>query len=304
MLFQKFFYQVQRLAAVEAAAAMAGSQEFYHLHILSQLFHPVIQPAALVKRYEHIAAAMHDQKRRRRPPGGEIAQGRGGVRQLPVFQHVLFPDQTSLRAVRGGVILNARIVVHHHDIGRRVPVHNAPHGCAYPVRIVSVRRIISGKSGQERGVSAAGISPECHAVFIDPVFGGVFFQKTDGGFDTSQINSGFEMKISAGLAVLGGKIPLALPVEKYTEPTYYVESNWNPHTYVPYLDSRPIHSRTLPDDGSAYPYVTVSDFLEDTIVRIPYKLNSECFFDGNDSNSSAEGSFLLPLKKTFFDYFT
>lgn len=121
---------------------------------------------------------------------------------------------------------------------------------------------------------------------------------------TSQINSGFEMKISAGLAVPGGKIPLALPVEKYTEPTYYVESNWNPHTYVPYLDSRPIHSRTLPDDGSAYPYVTVSDFLEDAIVRIPYKLNSECFFDGNDSGSSAEGSFLLPLKKTFFDYFT
>lgn len=121
---------------------------------------------------------------------------------------------------------------------------------------------------------------------------------------TSQINSGFEMKISAGLTVPGGKIPLALPVERYTEQTYYVESDWNPHTYVPYFDSRPINNRTLPDDGSAYPYVTVSDFLEDTIVKIPYKLNSECFFNGNDSDSSAEGSFLLPLKKTFFDYFT
>ena len=55
---------------------------------------------------------------------------------------------------------------------------------------------------------------------------------------TSQINSGFEMKISAGVTVPGGKVPLALPVEKYTEPTFYVESTWNPHTYVPYFDSR------------------------------------------------------------------
>lgn len=121
---------------------------------------------------------------------------------------------------------------------------------------------------------------------------------------TDKVNSGFEMKISAGLTVPGGKVPLALPVEKYTEPTFYVDSNWDPHTYVPYFDSRPINSRTLPDDGSAYPYVTVSDFLEDTIVRIPYKFNSEGFFDGNDSDPSANDSYLLPLKKTFFDYFT
>ena len=121
---------------------------------------------------------------------------------------------------------------------------------------------------------------------------------------TSQINSGFEMKISAGVTVPGGKVPLALPVEKYTEPTFYVESTWNPHTYVPYFDPRPINQRTLPDDGSSYPYVTVSDFLGDTIVRIPYKWNSESFFDGNDSDPSAKESFLLPLKKTFFDYFS
>lgn len=120
----------------------------------------------------------------------------------------------------------------------------------------------------------------------------------------TQINSGFEVKMSAGLTAPSGIIPLALPVDKYTEPTFYVESNWNPHTYVPYFDARPINSRTLPDDGSAYPYITVSDLLEDTLVRIPYKLNSEGFFDGNDSDPSANSSYLLPLKKTFFDYFT
>lgn len=120
----------------------------------------------------------------------------------------------------------------------------------------------------------------------------------------SNISSGFEMKISDSLNTPGRKIPLALPVEKYTERTMYVESYWDKNTYVPYFDARPIAARTLPDDGSKHPYVTVGDFLEDSIVEIPYKFNPEGFFNGNDEAPESKNSYLLPIKKTYFDYFT
>lgn len=120
----------------------------------------------------------------------------------------------------------------------------------------------------------------------------------------SNISSGFEMKISDSLNTPGRKIPLALPVEKYTERTMYVESEWDKNTYVPYFDARPIAARTLPDDGSKHPYVTVGDFLEDSIVEIPYKFNPEGFFNGNDEAPESKNSYLLPIKKTYFDYFT
>ena len=118
----------------------------------------------------------------------------------------------------------------------------------------------------------------------------------------TNISSGFEMEVSKTLISMN--IPLALPVEMYTEPTHYVVAKWDKNTYVPYCDPRPIDERTLPDDGSKYPYITVGDFLEDTIIKIPYKLNAAAFFNGNDETPDAKFSFILPLKKTFFNYFT
>lgn len=118
----------------------------------------------------------------------------------------------------------------------------------------------------------------------------------------SKITSGFEMKLSKPF--VGNVVPLALPVEMYTEPTHYVVSNWDKNTSVPYYNPTPINARTLPDDGAQYPYVTVGDFLEDYIVKVPYMLNSLAFFDGNDETPTSKYSFILPIKKTFFDYFS
>lgn len=120
----------------------------------------------------------------------------------------------------------------------------------------------------------------------------------------TKVDSDFEMEVSPELRRPGVNIPLALPVETYTEPTKYVIGDWDKNTRVPYSNVTPIAQRSLPDDGSTYPYVTISDFLEDTIVKIPYKFNSKGYFDGNDANADARDSFLLPLKRTFFDYFT
>jgi hypothetical protein len=118
----------------------------------------------------------------------------------------------------------------------------------------------------------------------------------------THISSGFEMKISQSLK--NGVTPLALPVHLYTESTHYVEDIWNKNTKVPYNESRPINSRTLPGDGTKYPFVTIGDFLEDTIIEVPYKINSVAFFDGNEKNPEENKSYILPIKKIYFNYFT
>lgn len=103
-------------------------------------------------------------------------------------------------------------------------------------------------------------------------------------------------------ATIEGKKPLVLPVTKYTKPTYYANGQWDANTIVPYFDATPVKDRILPDDGTKYPYLTISDFLQNNIVRMPYKLNDESFFGGG--YNGAKDSFLLPLKDTFFRFFT
>lgn len=60
-----------------------------------------------------------------------------------------------------------------------------------------------------------------------------------------------------------------------------------------------IYNRSLPGFGVKYPYLTVADFFEDKVIQVSYNINKDKFFTG-----CANGiSFLLPLKKIFFDYF-
>lgn len=118
-----------------------------------------------------------------------------------------------------------------------------------------------------------------------------------------EVRSDFEMAISPAMKKIGVKVPLALPVETFAEPLKYVIDIWNKNTKAPYFDKRPIADRTLPEDGTAYPYVTISDFLEDSIISIPYQFNKHAFFNGNDEKAEEKNSYLLPIKKTFFNYF-
>lgn len=128
-------------------------------------------------------------------------------------------------------------------------------------------------------------------------------QRLKGKKSINEVKSDFEMAVSPALKKVGEKIPLALPVETFTEPLKYVIDTWDKNIKVPYVDNRAIADRTLPEDGTAYPYVTVSDFLEDTIVSIPYKFNKDAFFNGNDEKAEEKSSYLLPIKKMFFNYF-
>lgn len=100
-------------------------------------------------------------------------------------------------------------------------------------------------------------------------------------------------------------LPLVLPVENGDPYSGWSYSNglWNTGSQcVPVKDDKPLKDRTLPNDGQQYPYLTMDDFLEKTIIRMGGKYNS-AYFDGN-YNETEEFSYLLPLTDTFFEYFT
>lgn len=106
----------------------------------------------------------------------------------------------------------------------------------------------------------------------------------------------------------GDKLPLVLPVEQgnmYASYTYTI-NKWENSYKAPYYDNTPWKNRSLPIVNENYPYLTISDFLADTVVRVPYEINSASFFDGNYhcANSDEKNSFLLPLTNAFFQFFT
>ena len=106
---------------------------------------------------------------------------------------------------------------------------------------------------------------------------------------------------------VSGIKPLILPVDsgnKYAD-LLYVNGKWGTENKAPYKDSiADYNSRNLPFDGSVYPYLTISDFLEDTIVIVPHAINQKIYFNGNLDKTEETKSFLIPLKPLFFKYFS
>ena len=122
------------------------------------------------------------------------------------------------------------------------------------------------------------------------------------------VESDFEIKPDLNV---DGILPLVLPVEagnKYSR-LAYVNGNWGSNNKAPYKeDEDDIFKRTLPFDGSVAPFLTISDFLEDSIVKVPHALNEEYFygnvFDTNDDDvPTKKVSYLYPIKPLFFKYF-
>lgn len=97
--------------------------------------------------------------------------------------------------------------------------------------------------------------------------------------------------------------PLVLPVDTFTQPWKYTLDNWNRNTKVPFKNDLPLDQRTLPQVGDQYPYLTISDFLEDTIIKMPDEFNDELYFGGMAEGDN-DNCYLLPLKPLFFEFFS
>ncbi len=104
-----------------------------------------------------------------------------------------------------------------------------------------------------------------------------------------------------------GKLKPLVLQNNLNQPLVYTFPNvlWNSSWEVPHFDSRPMDERTLPNQKDKYPYITVSDFLQPYIISLPFPLNSGDYFNGNTIYESGDPSksYLLPLTKTFFEYF-
>lgn len=126
------------------------------------------------------------------------------------------------------------------------------------------------------------------------------------GKKSSATNWTSDFEIATNKTAAGLK-PLVLPVSngnRYSSLTF-TTAHWNGSNRAPYYDSTPVANRQLPIVGVSYPYLTIGDFLEDTLVQMPYKMNSSRYFDGQltSSHGEIETSYLLPIKPTYFDYF-
>lgn len=103
------------------------------------------------------------------------------------------------------------------------------------------------------------------------------------------------------------KPPLVLPSDANSsqyESLYYVQGLWSSVAKVPAKDLQPLDKRILPGDGSKYPYLSKGDFLEDKIIKIPFRdFDSDSFFCGGMTGNDYD-FYLLPVKPELFKYFT
>jgi hypothetical protein len=137
---------------------------------------------------------------------------------------------------------------------------------------------------------------------------GVQLRVKNYGVDPSSEEHDFVIKLDAGKSV-EGFLPLVLPKDAFNEPLKYAGGVWQSSygEQVPWLDERALGDRTLPNQQHIkYPYLTVSDFLQPYLIRLPYAIDGAHFFDGNYEvrQGDKDHSYVLPLKKKYFEYFS
>lgn len=97
--------------------------------------------------------------------------------------------------------------------------------------------------------------------------------------------------------------PLVLNEAGISNANYVGTTKWNNATCkinVASVKGVPMHLRTLPGGmGIQAPFLIASDFLEDSIVKLPYTIDNSHFVTAFDGNSQ----YLLPLRPYFFEYF-
>lgn len=101
--------------------------------------------------------------------------------------------------------------------------------------------------------------------------------------------------------------PLAIASRMEVGGRYVKNTPWNPQTVVMrsalnnLAEGGLLADRYLPGvDNVRYPFVTTDDFLEDFLIRMPFKINNGRFLTGMTGDSE----FLLPVRKEYFNFFT
>lgn len=102
----------------------------------------------------------------------------------------------------------------------------------------------------------------------------------------------------------GSKKPLILPQGQFAMPWRYTIHTWNSSTRVGTPVTDDLDARILPDDGTKWPYLTIDDLLDTTIIQTgKYAVYGKNFFNGGLPDN-AQGGYLLPVKERYFEFFT
>jgi hypothetical protein len=127
--------------------------------------------------------------------------------------------------------------------------------------------------------------------------------------NTIQISSDLFIRISETVAA-PAVTPIVLKPNLKIEANYLNGQRWDAATLVPWVDANPLESRVLPGKKYKYPYLTIGDFLEESLIELPYEVNTDRFHTGQitynygaDTRLKHKFPYLLPVKRTFFDYF-
>ncbi|SFG21672.1 hypothetical protein [Prevotella sp. KH2C16] len=109
---------------------------------------------------------------------------------------------------------------------------------------------------------------------------------------------------------VGERLPLVLQNHlnaPQTDPFRYITTAWSDATVITPADYAPEpDKRVLPATSHQYPWLTADDFFQPALIKLDYRMDGDCFFDGNLSIGSRETDdcdFVLPLKPLFFKYF-
>jgi hypothetical protein len=115
--------------------------------------------------------------------------------------------------------------------------------------------------------------------------------------DGKRIEAESDFVISAENQVNGLK-PLILPNEKFSNQWVYTTNGifWNPNNQVENKNLN-IENSVLPVLGDQYPWLSIDNFLEDSIIELPYNIDNSKFI------TCGAKKHLIPLTPTFFKYF-
>lgn len=156
---------------------------------------------------------------------------------------------------------------------------------ANPSDYKGVRNLQS--QGSNVKVSGVQLRVSDHSVVIDPSTSDYILKPTANYYQRGKAET---------------KVPMILTKHGDDGLIYAAGRKWNTNSdKIDKILPTDIYDRHLPGFGQQvkYPYLTVSDFFEDKVVEVSYEINKDKFFTGCEKQLS----FLLPLKKVFFDYF-
>ncbi len=118
--------------------------------------------------------------------------------------------------------------------------------------------------------------------------------------EASEIESNSDFVIKS---VISDKKPLVLPHNRFSEGLSYTTSDvkWDAdtmHNKIPYRNDKSEKHSKLPVYDDKYYWLSIGNFLEDKIIELPYEI------DASNFELCGSKKYLLPLTKTFFEYFT